>query len=199
MQLINNYHGRVGAAYTPSHNPNTRTNFAASYVTGSHAFKSGIDLAWAERGAWTGSVVPYSYIVSTLANNGRGGLPVPTQPDVAIGRVHRSAGPPGQRRADGADDDVQLEPALSDVRERQDRHGGRRVRPGPVDDGPGHAEPRLASGLVQCQPALGSLSPRRSSRRTATSTCRRSRASVKRTGRRRWARHGTCSATARPR
>ena len=78
MQLVNNYHGVVGAAYTPSHNPNTRTNFAASYVTGSHAFKSGIDLAWAERGAWTGSVVPYSYVVSTLANNGRGGLPVPT-------------------------------------------------------------------------------------------------------------------------
>ena len=43
VQLINNYHGRVGAAYTPSHNPNTRTNFAASYVTGSHAFKAGID------------------------------------------------------------------------------------------------------------------------------------------------------------
>ena len=78
VQLVNNYHGVVGAAYTPSHNPNTRTNFAASYVTGSHAFKSGIDLAWAERGAWTGSIVPYSYIVSTLANNGRGGLPVPT-------------------------------------------------------------------------------------------------------------------------
>ncbi|MEO8260120.1 MAG: TonB-dependent receptor [Acidobacteriota bacterium] len=78
VQLVNNYHGVVGAAYTPSHNPNTRTNFAASYVTGSHAFKSGFDLAWAERGAWTGSVVPYSYVVSTLANNGRGGLPVPT-------------------------------------------------------------------------------------------------------------------------
>jgi hypothetical protein len=77
-QLINNYHGRVGAAYTPSHNPNTRTNFAGSYVTGSHAFKTGVDLAWAERGAWTGSVVPYSYVVSTLANNGKGGLPVPT-------------------------------------------------------------------------------------------------------------------------
>ena len=77
-QLINNYHGRVGAAYTPSHNPNTRTNFAVTYVTGSHAFKTGIDLAWAERGAWTGSVVPYSYVVSTLPNNGRGGLPVPT-------------------------------------------------------------------------------------------------------------------------
>ena len=75
MQLVNNYHGVVGAAYTPSHNPNTRTNFAASYVTGSHAFKTGIDLAWAERGAWTGSIVPYSYVVSTLANNGRGGPP----------------------------------------------------------------------------------------------------------------------------
>jgi hypothetical protein len=77
-QLIQNYHGRVGSAYTPSHNPNTRTNFAGSYVTGSHAFKTGIDFSWAERGAWTGSVVPYSYSISTLANNGRGGLPVPT-------------------------------------------------------------------------------------------------------------------------
>jgi hypothetical protein len=77
-QLINNYHGRVGAAYTPSHNPNTRTNFAGSYVTGSHAFKTGVDLAWAERGAWSGTVVPYSYVISTLPNNGRGGLPVPT-------------------------------------------------------------------------------------------------------------------------
>jgi Carboxypeptidase regulatory-like domain len=79
VQNILNYHGRVGAAYTPSHNPNTRTNFAGSYVTGSHAFKTGVDLAWAERGAWTGTVVPYSYTVNTLATNGKGlGLPVPT-------------------------------------------------------------------------------------------------------------------------
>ena len=61
-QLINNYHGRVGSDFTPSHNPNTRTNFAASYVTGSHAFKVGEDFGWANRGAWTGSIVPYSYI-----------------------------------------------------------------------------------------------------------------------------------------
>jgi hypothetical protein len=79
VQLIQNYHGRVGAAYTPSHNPNTRTNFAASYVTGSHAFKTGLDFSWAERGAWAGSVIPYSYTISTLANNGKGGLPVPTR------------------------------------------------------------------------------------------------------------------------
>ena len=43
-QLINNYHGRVGATDTGSHNPNYRGNFAASYVTGSHAFKAGMDL-----------------------------------------------------------------------------------------------------------------------------------------------------------
>ncbi len=79
IQLITTYHGRVGAAYTPSHNPNTRTNVAFSYVTGSHAFKTGLDFSWASRGAWTGSVVPYSYSVSTLATNGRGlGQPVPT-------------------------------------------------------------------------------------------------------------------------
>jgi len=75
-QLINNYHGRVGSDYTPSHNPNTRTNFAASYVTGTHAFKAGMDFSWAERGAWTGSVVPYSYIVSTTTA-GKVGIPVP--------------------------------------------------------------------------------------------------------------------------
>ncbi len=77
-QLINNYHGRVGSYFTPSHNPNTRTNFAASYVTGTHAFKAGLDFAWAERGAWTGSIVPYSYVVNTQSTNGVGaGIPVP--------------------------------------------------------------------------------------------------------------------------
>jgi len=76
-QLITTYHGRVGAAYTPSHNPNTRTNFATSYVTGTHAFKAGLDFAWAERGAWTGSVIPYSYVISTTTP-GRVGQPVPT-------------------------------------------------------------------------------------------------------------------------
>jgi hypothetical protein len=75
-QLVNNYHGKVGSDFTPSHNPNTRTNFAASYVTGSHAFKTGIDYGWAERGAWTGSIVPYSYVVSTISA-GNAGIPVP--------------------------------------------------------------------------------------------------------------------------
>jgi hypothetical protein len=77
-QLIQSYHGRVGAAYTPSHNPNTRTNFAATYVTGSHAFKAGGDFSWAERGFWNGSIVPYSYTVQTT-QAGRVGIPVPTQ------------------------------------------------------------------------------------------------------------------------
>jgi Carboxypeptidase regulatory-like domain len=84
-QAITNYRGRGGtvgpatnAAYTPSHNPNTRTNFATSYVTGSHAFKTGFDFAWAERGAWTGSTVPYGFVVNTQATNGKGaGIPVP--------------------------------------------------------------------------------------------------------------------------
>jgi hypothetical protein len=75
-QLIQNYHGRVGAAYTPSHNPNTRSNFAASYVTGSHAFKAGGDFSWAERGFWNGSIVPYSYGVQTT-QAGRINQPVP--------------------------------------------------------------------------------------------------------------------------
>jgi len=79
VQLIQNYHGRVGTAYSPSHNPNTRTNGAVSYITGSHAFKTGFDLAWADRGFWNGSIVPYSYLVNTLPSNGKGlGIPVPT-------------------------------------------------------------------------------------------------------------------------
>jgi hypothetical protein len=78
-QLIQNYHGRVGATDTPSHNPNYRGNFAMSYVTGAHSFKTGLDMNGAYRWANTSSVVPYSYVVSTLANNGVGvGIPVPT-------------------------------------------------------------------------------------------------------------------------
>jgi hypothetical protein len=78
VQLIQNYRGRVGATDTASHNPNYRGNFAASYVTGAHAFRTGIDLNGATRWADTSSVIPYSYVVSTLANNGVGlGIPVP--------------------------------------------------------------------------------------------------------------------------
>jgi hypothetical protein len=79
VQLINNYHGRVGAMDTPSHNPNYRGNFNLSYVTGGHSFKAGVDLNGAFRWANTSSIIPYSYTVSTLANNGVGlGIPVPT-------------------------------------------------------------------------------------------------------------------------
>jgi hypothetical protein len=79
VQLIQNYRGRVGPTDTASHNPNYRGNMAASYVTGSHSFKTGMDLNGATRWADTSSVIPYSYVVSTLANNGVGlGIPVPT-------------------------------------------------------------------------------------------------------------------------
>jgi hypothetical protein len=57
-QLIQNYHGRVGATDTASHNPNYRSNFAMSYITGSHAFKTGFDLSGAFRWSDTSSVVP---------------------------------------------------------------------------------------------------------------------------------------------
>ena len=78
-QLITNYHGRVGATDTGSHNPNYRGNFNVSYVTGAHSFKTGFDLNGAFRWSLNQSVVPYSYVVSTLANNGVGaGIPVPT-------------------------------------------------------------------------------------------------------------------------
>jgi hypothetical protein len=78
VQLVQNYHGRVGATDTPSHNPNYRGNFNVTYVTGSHQFKTGFDLNGATRWANTESVIPYSFVVSTLANNGVGaGIPVP--------------------------------------------------------------------------------------------------------------------------
>ena len=98
VQLIQNYHGRVGATDTASHNPNYRGNFAMSYVTGAHAFKTGMDLNGAFRWADTSSVVPYSYVVSTLANNGVGaGIPGPDLDHAPVGRLHRSAAAPGQR------------------------------------------------------------------------------------------------------
>jgi hypothetical protein len=77
-QIIQNYHGHVGATDTGSHNPNYRGNFTASYVTGSHAFKAGMDLNGAFRWSLNQSVVPYSLVVSTLPSNGAGiGIPVP--------------------------------------------------------------------------------------------------------------------------
>jgi hypothetical protein len=79
VQQILNYHGHVGATDTGSHNPNYRGNFNASYVTGSHSFKVGFDLNGAFRWALSQSVIPYSYVVSTLPTNGAGaGIPVPT-------------------------------------------------------------------------------------------------------------------------
>ena len=77
VQLVTNYHGRVGATDTPSHNPNYRGNFAISYVTGAHAFKTGFDLNGAFRWSNNSSVVPYSYVVSTLgrAESGVPGTP----------------------------------------------------------------------------------------------------------------------------
>jgi hypothetical protein len=78
VQFIQNYHGRVGATDTASHNPNWRSNFNLSYVTGAHSFKTGFDLNAATRWNDNSSVVPYSYVVSTLANNGVGrGIPAP--------------------------------------------------------------------------------------------------------------------------
>ena len=53
VQFIQNYHGRVGATDTPSHNPNWRGNFNLSYVTGAHSFKTGFDLNGATRWANT--------------------------------------------------------------------------------------------------------------------------------------------------
>jgi len=77
-QLIQNYHGRVGFTDSASHNPNYRSNFNLSYVTGSHSFKTGFDLNGASRWSDISSVVPYSLVVNTLPTNGVGvGIPVP--------------------------------------------------------------------------------------------------------------------------
>jgi len=85
VQLITNYHGRVGATDTPSHNPNYRGNFAMSYVTGAHAFKTGFDLNGAFRWANNSSVVPYSYVVSTLGR-AESGVPGTSTYLPAVGR-----------------------------------------------------------------------------------------------------------------
>jgi len=61
-QTIQFYHGPFGDVATPSHNPNTRSRFALSYITGSHAFKTGFDQSWAERWNYTFSYLPYSYL-----------------------------------------------------------------------------------------------------------------------------------------
>ena len=60
-QIINTYHGVVGPVALMSHNPNVRSRFALSYITGSHAVKMGFDQAWASRWNYTFSSLPYSY------------------------------------------------------------------------------------------------------------------------------------------
>ena len=100
VQQINNYHGRVGTTDTGSHNPNYRGNFNASYVTGSHSFKAGFDLNGAFRWALSESVLPYSYVVSTLPSNGVGaGIPVP----VSLSLVSYGCTDPLLRTVRGAD------------------------------------------------------------------------------------------------
>ena len=63
-----------------------------SYVTGAHAFKTGFDLNGAFRWANSSSVVPYSYVVSTL---GRAESGVPGTPGYlpAVPRGTRSPPP----------------------------------------------------------------------------------------------------------
>ena len=132
-QLIQNYRGRVGATDTASHNPNYRGNVAASYVTGSHSFKAGMDLNGATRWADTSSVVPYSYVVSTLAQQWRGiRHPGADHALPALRRMHGPARSPGQwwsgRRG-------HIHSALlSNASEEQGQRRGRHLRAGQVDD-----------------------------------------------------------------
>ena len=60
-QIVTIYHGVVGPVALMSHNPNVRSRFALSYITGSHALKTGVDQAWASRWNYTFSSLPYSY------------------------------------------------------------------------------------------------------------------------------------------
>ena len=85
--------GASASAYTPSHNPNTRTNFAASYVTGSHAFKTGIDFALgrARRLDRLDRAVQLRR-QSRSPPTARVGIPVPHDAEPAHRRLHRSAG-----------------------------------------------------------------------------------------------------------
>jgi hypothetical protein len=64
-QLIANYHGRVGAAGTPNHDPNYRSMVALSYVTGAHSVKVGADFNGGFRWTYNFSVIPYSLVGNT--------------------------------------------------------------------------------------------------------------------------------------
>ncbi len=151
VQLIQNYHGRVGATDTGSHNPNYRGNFAASYVTGTHALKAGMDLNGATRWSDNNSIVPYSYVVSTLANNGVGlGIPVPQSLTLRSDGCTDPLAPPGQRwhrRREHVDPG-----SVRDSRggfAQQGEQRGRRLRAGQVDDEPADAQHGLPVRLVQ--------------------------------------------------
>ena len=60
-QIISTYHGVFGNVATPSTNPNYRSMFALSYITGSHAFKTGFDDSWSSIHAYSYTNLPYSY------------------------------------------------------------------------------------------------------------------------------------------
>jgi hypothetical protein len=60
-QVINTYHGVNGNVATPSTNPNYRSRFALSYITGSHTVKTGFDQSWSSIHAYSYTTVPISY------------------------------------------------------------------------------------------------------------------------------------------
>ena len=145
VQLIQNYHGRVGATDTPSHNPNYRGNFAMSYVTGSHSFKTGFDLngATSVGRQLLGRAVQLRREHAGQQRRGRR-HPRADSLHAALGRLHRSARPPGQRRAGGRPH-VRSSPYCPTPAPSNKVHQRRRrLRPGPVDDGPADAQRGLA-------------------------------------------------------
>ena len=71
MPLIQNYHGRVGATDTGSHNPNYADQLRRVVRDRLALVQGGLRHGVGRSSLWNGSIVPYSYIVSTLASNGK--------------------------------------------------------------------------------------------------------------------------------
>ena len=118
--------------------------FNLSYVTGSHSFKTGFDLNGASRWSDRSSVVPYSLVVSTLANNGAGiGIPVPQSITL---RSDGCTDPLVRQVNGGLVGGHDLRPAvLPDADPAEGAQRRRRLRPGPLDDGQADGQRRAAN------------------------------------------------------
>ncbi len=195
VQLIQNYHGRVGSTDTASHNPNYRSNFNLSVRDRLALVQDRLRPQRRRRWSDISSVVPYSLVVSTLANNGAGvGIPVPQSITL------RSDGctDPLVRQVNGAlvGGMTSIQPYCPTPILQNGAQRRRRLRAGPLDDGQADRQRRPAVRLV----LLGDPDdPPRAVAADAEPQLRRaqvSRPPSTRTGRRRLPRPTTCSATA---